>query len=312
MGIQLILLASLFVAVSNFFMRRSIDAGGSTKAYLMVQFFLICLVAILLNPVRTGNYAWSSSMAAFGFAGGLILALMMAFLGRSLQMGPAGLTFAVLNSSTVMPMVLMVALFGPAFGYIYTLWNGLGSLCVVAGLFWAGWETMRSGDKKSWAIFALGAFALHVLFLVFMQWRALCIHFPTSDSLLLSFGQKDPQNQWFMPMIFLAAALIQTCFYIFTEKRWPLRNEWVYGILGGLTNGIGTYFLIWATEVATPFQHAMLFPLFSVGIILLCSLWGQMLYRENVNWKANAFCVVGLLIGTLDWNTLLKYTHQLK
>ncbi len=306
LGIQLILIASLFVAGSNFCMRKSIDKGGSTKAFLMIQLFLVFLVAILLNPVRTGNFQWSSCMAGFGLAGGLILAAMMASLGRALETGPPGLTFAALNASTVMPMVLMVFLFGSPFGYIYTLWNGAGSLLVIIGLFWAGWQTRRWEQKANWALFITAAFFLHVIFLVFMQWRALFINFPGENGLFLSFDVDDAKSEWFMPMIFLAAAFIQFLIYCLTEKRLPKKREMIFGVLGGIANGIGTFFMIRATEVSTPFEHAMIFPIFAVTIIIVCNLWGQWLYKEKVNWLANALCVVGILIGTLDWQVLLK------
>jgi drug/metabolite transporter (DMT)-like permease len=304
LGIQLILVAALFISISNLCMRRSIDKGGTTKAFLVIQLSLVFLIAILLNPVRTGNYQWSSCMGAFGFAGGLILAAMMASLGRALETGPPGLTFAALNTSTVMPMILMVFFFGSPFGYIYTLWNGIGSLLVVLGLFWAGW--MRSEQKPNWTVFVTAAFFLHVIFLIFMQWRALFINFPGANGLFLSFDVDDAKSEWFMPMIFLAATLIQLGIFYTTEKRWPTRREISYGVLGGTANGIGTFFMIRATEASTPFEHAMIFPIFSVTIILICNLWGQWLYKEKVNWKANALCVLGLLIGTLDWRILLK------
>ena len=40
MGIQLMVFAAIFIAVSNLCMRRSIDAGGTSKAYLMIQLYL--------------------------------------------------------------------------------------------------------------------------------------------------------------------------------------------------------------------------------------------------------------------------------
>ncbi len=55
LGIQFILIAGVFVAASNLCMRRSIDAGGSSKGFLMVQLFWVFLIAILLNPVRSGE-----------------------------------------------------------------------------------------------------------------------------------------------------------------------------------------------------------------------------------------------------------------
>ncbi len=306
MGIQLMVIASLFVAASNYCMRRSIDSGGSSKAFLVIQLFLVFLVAILLNPVRTGEYAWSSCMAYFGLAGGVVLAVMMIFLGKALEKGPPGLTFAVLNASTVMPMILMVMLFGSPFGYMYTLTNGLGSLLVVAGLFWAGRAATRSEKKMQWASFVMGAFLLHVIFLVFMQWRALFINFPGENGLFLSFDVDDAKSQWFMPMVFCAAALIQIVVYLATQKRLPNRSETIYGILGGIANGVGTFFMIWSTEVSSPIEHAMIFPIFAITIILCCNLWGQWLYKEKVNWLANGCCLLGILVGTLDWKVLIN------
>jgi drug/metabolite transporter (DMT)-like permease len=302
MGIQLILVASLFVALSNYCMRRSIDAGGSSKGFLMIQLFLVFIVAILLNPVRSGDYHWSSCMAGFGIAGGVVLALMMASLGRSLELGPPGLTFAALNASTVMPIILMVLFFGASFGYKYTLWNGIGSILVVGGLFWAGWKTSQNTQKTNWVTFVTAAFFLHVLFLVFLSWRALFINYPGENGLFLSFDMDDAKSQWFMPTVFFVAFLFQLVVYLIAEKRIPKKGEFLYGILGGIANGVGTFFMIRATEVSTPIEHAIIYPLFAVTIIILCNMWGRWLYKEQVNWKANALCVLGILIGSIDWS----------
>lgn len=298
------ILASLFVASSNYCMRRSIDSGGSSKAFIMIQLSLVFLVAVLLNPVRTGEYQWSACMGAFGLAGGIVLAIMMICLGKSLENGPPGLTFAALNSSAVMPMILMVMFFGAPFGYFYSFFNGAGSVLVVLGLFWAGWGAKHTEKKMRWGAFVVGAFVLHTLFLILMQWRALFINFPGENGLFLNFDVQDAKSQWFMPSIFFAAAIIQIIYYISTQRRLPNRSEVAYGVLGGIANGIGTFFMIWSTEVSTPLEHAMIFPIFSVAVILSCNLWGQWIYKEKVNWLANSLCLAGILIGTLDWKVL--------
>ena len=63
--------------------------------------------------------------------------------------------------------------------------------------------------------------------------------------------------------------------------------------------------MIRSTEVATPLEHAIIFPLFAVSVMISCNLWGQLIYKEKVNWKAAGFCVLGVLVGTLDWDILL-------
>jgi hypothetical protein len=305
-GIQLMLLAGVLVAASNYFMRRSIDAGGSSKAFLMIQLSITFVVAILLNPVRAGDFTWSHSMGIFGFLSGLILAFMMICLGKAVESGPSALTFSMLNCSTVMPILCMVAFFGSGFGFIYNAYNAFGSLLVVIGLLWAGWETFKIGNLYKWLTFALGAFFLHIVFLVIMQWRALFIHFPSDRGLLLSFDEMTAQSQWFMPMVFLAAALVQWFVYLSAEKRKPLPAEMKNGVMGGIANGAGTFLMIRSTEVATSFEQAMIFPLFSVSTIIVCNLWGQWIYKERINWKASAFCVAGVLLGTVNWPSIFS------
>jgi hypothetical protein len=228
-------------------------------------------------------------MPLLGAAGGILFAMMMICLGKSLERGPPGLTFAALNSSAVMPMLLMVLFFGAPFGYVYSFSNGLGSLLVVVGLFWAGRSSKGSPKKLIWAAFIFAAFVFDSFYLMFLRWRALLIN------------TQNINSQWFMPSLFFTAALVLT----FIQNRRPNRHEVLYGILGGIVKGLGMFFLIWGAEVSTPFEHAMLFPIFSVTVILACNLWGQWLYKERVNWPANALCVFGLLIGSIDWKVLL-------
>ncbi|MCX6989890.1 MAG: hypothetical protein NTX49_02315 [Chlamydiae bacterium] len=306
LGIQLMVFAGACVAVSNYCMRKSVDAGGSAKAFLMVQLFLSFVVAILLNPVRSGDYSWSFSMGAFGLIAGLVLAFMMFSLGKAVESGPSSLSFAMLSSATVMPILFMVLLFGASFGFAYNMFNAVGSLLVVSGLLWAGWETFSQGDKRRWLLFAAIAFLLHAVFLVFMQWRALFIQFPGAEGLLFSFDEIAAKSQWFMPMVFFSASMVQIIVYVVRQKKWPTTTECVYGTLGGVANGVGTFLMIRSTEVSTTVEHAMIFPLFAVTVMLGCNLWGQIIYKEKVNWKATGFCVMGVLIGTLDWNVFLR------
>jgi hypothetical protein len=302
LGVELMLLAGACVALSNFCMRKSIDAGGSRKSFLVVQLFLTFVVAILLNPVRSGDYTWSPEMALFGLVGGVILSFMMYALGKSVETGPASLSFAMLSSATVMPILFMVLIFGASFGFEYNMFNAVGSLLVVAGLLWAGWETFSLGNKKMWLLFAAAAFFLHAVFLSFMQWRVLLIQSPFQEGLLLSFDARAAKSQWFMPMVFLSASTIQIIIYAVKEKRLPSSAELFFGSLGGLANGVGTFLMIRSTEVSTPLEHAMIFPFFAVSIMVGCNLWGQLVYKEKVNWKASFFCILGVLIGTMDWN----------
>lgn len=304
MGILFVIFAGSFTAFSNLCMRKSIDNGGTSKSFLMIQLSIAFLVAILLNPVRTGSYEWNMLIVSLGLLAGFILGFMMLSLGRALEKGPPGLTFAALSGATVMPGLLMAMIFGSGFGFEYRYWHALGSILVLGGLFWAGWGFAGMKDKNRWLLFSISAFSAHVLFLVMMQWRSLIINHAGGISSLLT--SSEAQSQWFMPMIYLAAALLQTIVFLKDEKRMPSLIEWGYGFLGGATNSLSTFFLIWATEVATGLENATIFPVFSVTIILLCNAWGQKLYQEKVNWKASQVCALGLFIGTVDWKAVMS------
>lgn len=304
MGILFAIFAAALASISNFCMRRSIDAGGSSKAYLVVQLSFSFLVMILLNPVRTGDYGWNNAAVGLGLIGGVIFGLLMWGLGKTLEKGPPGLSFAILNTSSVAPAIALALLFGAALGHPYTLSNAIGSAFVVIGLFWAGWTSEENPHKAIWIFYAVLIFAAHTLFLVFLQWWAMILKPGLPKTLLVPFHIEAENIQWFMPSIVFVGALFQWIVYFVKRHRMPKGAEVYYGILGGIANGACTFFLILAPQVASSWENAMIFPIFSVGIILICNAWAQAIYKEPVNWWANALCVIGLVIGTVAWQTL--------
>lgn len=161
-------------------------------------------------------------------------------------------------------------------------------------------------NRGRWLLFVALAFGFHVFYLVFLEWRALLLHLPDNAPLGFSLTPADLNCQWFMPMVFLAASAFQAINFYTTEKRRPNAGEVKNALFGGIANGLGAFLLIRATEVATSFEHAMLFPFFSVTLIVICNLWGKWLYSEKINWRANTCCIAGLLIGTIDWVGLIK------
>jgi hypothetical protein len=306
MAIFFVLLSGAFVALSNLMMRKSIDQGGTTKGFLVFMMMTACLSAVLLEPVRSGNYAFSFSVFVLGTVAGIVLVSMLFFLGKALEKGPPGFTFSLLSSSTVMPAILMAAFFGADFGFPYTFWHGLGSLLVVAGIFWAGRGTSGMQDRNQWILLCAAMFILHVVLLGLFQWRSLLLNFPHPEQITTLFPASEIQSVWFLPIMFFVAGLIQLVIFSVSEKRRLRSKEALFGILGGAINGTGTFFLVCATGAASPLENAIVFPLYSVAIIALSNLWGQKLYQERVNWKACQLCMFGIMIGMVDWKGLAQ------
>jgi len=297
MGLLFIGLAAIFAAMNNLLLRLSLDAGGTSKGYLAVQVMFSSFVMILLNPVCQHDFTWNSPVVLLGALGGLILGFFFWGLGKTMELGPPGLSIAILNASSLIPALLMFILFGAAFGHEFTLIHALAFVLVVAGIFWAGSTSEANPHRKLWIICALFMFALHSLFLAFLQWWAMILNPNLPATPLLPIRIYSPHVQWFMPAIFFVAGLFQWGMLAKNEHRLPSAQETKYGLLGGVLNGLCAFFLILAPQMAAPWENALLFPVYTVGILLVCNLWARKLYTEKVNWKATALCVLGLLIG---------------
>jgi len=304
MGILYAFFAAVLAATSNLLLRRSIDKGGSSRGYLVVQLSFSFLFMILLNPIRTMDLAPNLPSILLGLFGGLLLGGVMWSLGKSLEVGPPGLSLAIINTSSIMPAIMLVILFGAEYGHGYTIMNGCGSLLVVLGILWAGWTRDGNTNRKVWLIFVSAVFIFHTIYLVYLQWWAMVLSPDLPISRFLPFHMEPVHIAWFMPAIFFSAAIVQWMVYWSRESNWPKREEITYGLIGGVVNGMCAFFLILAPQVAETWENAMLFPIFSVGVILMCNLWAKLLYKEKVNWFANAICVSGLLVGTVAWNLI--------
>lgn len=301
MGILLVFIAAALCSASNFCMRKSLDRGGTTQAFLSMQMSFAFLAGVLLGPVRTGQFALSVPMLVLGIFAGLVYSFMISSLGKALERGPPGLTFSALSGATVMPAIVMAL----AFGYSYTIWHAIGSVFVLAGLFWAGRGLRGMQSFRAWIFFVSSMFLLHVCLLVVFQWRALLLNSPHPEEIVSWFTAEQIQSQWFMSLMYGTAMICQTYVFLTKERRKLQGAEVTNGIFGGLTNGLCTFFLIWATEVASGLENAVIYPIFSVMIILFSNMWSQKIYQESVNWRACQVCALGLLVATVDWKTVL-------
>ncbi|MBT3394652.1 MAG: hypothetical protein HN411_06065 [Waddliaceae bacterium] len=299
MSIFIVMFGGVCTAMANLCMRRSIDAGGSSRGFLMLQLPLSAVVAVLLNPVRMDNYTWNGTVAVLGLIGGVIIGAVLWALGKSLQRGPSGLTFAVFNSASVVPAIVMFVVFGAAFGHGYHWWNAIGSALVIVGLFCAVKHSRKHGVQISWMAFVATLFCLNVLFMSFLSWQALMLKGGIPYSALIPFHLNPNEAEWFMPMIFVAASIIHAIIYWKKTSKWPKPAEWVYAFLAGGLLGIGTYCLIESVQNAGTLEHAMIFPAYSVTIIAVCNIWGKLLYKEKIHWIAIGLAIVGIVIGVI-------------
>jgi hypothetical protein len=304
MGVLLALIAGMFLSLTNLTTRKGVDVGGSAKGYFVFQMASAFLFAILLGPVRAGDYSIPLSTALFGSFTGIVLSIMLFSLGRAVEKGPPGLTFAILNSATVMPGLAMALIFGASLGFIYNGWHALGSVLVLSGLFWAGKGLQGMKEMKFWLFFSGVMFFFHALILSLFQWRAMLMNLPHPGELVSFFTVDEIRSEWFTPFMFLSSGLVQLFIYLRSNPGKPKAGEILYGFTGGVFNLLCTVFIIAATVKASPIENAIIFPIYSVSAIILTNLWGQKLYEEKVNWIACQVCAIGLIVGTVDWKAV--------
>lgn len=299
-----VLFSSMLTAFANLIVRKSIDlknqgSGDPFLVYRLMGAGLVVGTFALLN----GGLNFNLLMISLGMIGGFFLSMLMWTIGRSVEKGPPALSFTCVAASAVFPPLFMALLFGEPFGHSYTLKNGLGMALVLAGLVWMGLEqwkkSERSPDTIKWLFWTLCAFGVNALYYILFQWRALMLKDDLPASALLPWHCDPANGDCFIIIMYITAACCQ--FFIpgkALANDFPVKHRILYGCLGGIINGISGFILIKATEMATvDAEKAIIFPLFCVGLIFSCNLWGKALYKEKVNWFANAACLVGIFIG---------------
>lgn len=296
MGIALALIAGFFNSLTNFCVKRGVDIGGTAKPFFLCQILASSLFALILGPFLKGEFTIQLYPALLGICAGLILYIMLFSLGQAVEKGAPGLTFATLNSATILPGILMAYLFGADYGFSIEIAHIIGLIFVIIGLFWGVLGIKQICEKNVWLAFALMVFLFHVFLLCLFQYRAMLIKVS---------GLEQFDTEWFTPFMFLTCSSIQIITYLYSDCRFPSRKEIIVGFAGGLTNLLCTLSLLLSVEKALPVENAIIFPVASVAGILLTNLWSQKLYSEQINWKASQLLVSGIIIGTINWNLIL-------
>lgn len=313
-ALLLVGLGSLLAASVNLTMRKNVDRGGTSQSYLVIYFIFSFLSCFIFNW-EMFQLDFKPAMFSVGLATGGFQFILMLILYRALKMGPPGLTFAFQNAGSVLPAVLLFFLFGPQFDFkmSFSIISGLG--LVLVGLFWAANPNLlkRSNpikstsnpqlwtfsNKKNWMLCVVLVFLIQGFIFSIIQWRCLLIDqlIPAHPLIFLKCSQAE--DVWFMPGFFTAAVVLNILLFLFTERRWFRLSEITLGSVGGFLNGVITFLLLVAAKYATGNEKPIIFPLFSISVIIICNLWGQRLYKEQINWKATSLCAAGIFIAAI-------------
>ncbi len=284
-------------ALNNYFYKKSTDSSTSPKAFLFTFYTVSLLSALVLNPSLFTD-AWDIIPFLVGGFAGLLNVVLMILISNALQTGSSGLTFAFQNASSIFPNLILFALFGSAFGFIVTPYQLVGMTLVLGGLFLGAGVTGKIKVSKRWIGYALGCFVVQALILTIFQWRCLLFCSVPQSHFLIPVAYPATADCCFMPGFFLIALVFASMLFLQSNDKLSA-NQIYYGSLSGVANGLSTFFLLLATTHATPMEKGIIFPLFAVGVIILCNLWGRWFYKEPINIPANAFLSGGIVVASL-------------
>lgn len=297
-AITMTALAASFASLTNFFFRKGSDYHASTNAYLFFYFLSSFLIAISLHP-QIFSMTWNPTITLIGGIAGLLNLGLLHVIFKALKHGPSGLTFAFQNAGSVFPNLILFGLFGPSFGFLVTYSQIAGMCLVLLGLYFGGKQSNGGnhvGLTGNWYKYAAACFLLQMLVFTLFQWRCL-LYCTTLPHILIPSKFAEAEDAWFLPGFFGLALLLQG-FLLWREKK-PRISEVVCGGCAGLANGTSSFFLLLAIQWAAPVEKGIVFPLFAVLVIIICSLWSKKLYGENINKTALSLCSLGIFVSSL-------------
>lgn len=301
MSILYVIFAACLAAGVNYCLRKNFEFQKSAQGYLVFYFVCSLGISFLLRDVELKSF--SPIMFSTGIVAGTLNFIMMLLVSYSLRLGPSGLTFAFQNSASVLPSLVLFFLFGSTFGFDLSIPMIIGFACIIGGLFLSAWmqkESMSTGREKflKWCLLVCLVFLIQSVILSLFQWRCLLLPEYTAQSSLVPWKCSMEEEAWFMPGFFLIPAILQALCFGIIERRKVGFHELFLGITGGILNGAATFFLLLATHDAGAHEKAILFPLFAVGVIFICNLWGKILYGEKIYWLGTALCFAGIFVSS--------------
>ncbi len=301
-----ILTSACFASISNLFFRKNLEKSATSRGFLALYFLASLLLCIFFNrAILTAPF--SPVIAIVGASTALLFFSMLSLTAKAFQIGPPGLTLTFQNASCIFPGLLLCTLFGRDYGFSMTPGLIAGLVMILTGLYLSSRSHGKSDDKavqnptfKKWLLCVIGVLVLQGLVLTIFQWRVLLFNCsPEHSHWLLPWSCREQDDIWFIPAFFLVPTLLQLFLFWKTEKRKFSKAETAYGISSGIFNCFCTVLLLFSTKVEGSLKKEMLFPLFTVTVILICNLWGWKLYHEKVNWLGVSLCVLGVLVGLI-------------
>ena len=266
-----LVLAALSSAVLTLVLKLFRDPKGNRYGLILGNYLTCMLIAFLQLPekgqlLRVSTATWLMSLLA-----GLLFVAGLVLMQSSVARNGATLTSAFSKLGLIVPLLLSFAFFGevPTWLQLLGLCLALGAILLIYG------KDKRETDIVSASEKTKGQLALLLLTLLAVG---------CSESMAKIFarlGNQDENSCYFF-YLFLTAACLTFLFSLKEKKKSgkALRpGELAAGILAGIPNFFSSYFLL---KALLTLPATLVYPVFSVGSLLLVMAAGVLLFREKL------------------------------
>lgn len=279
-----ILASTLIFIVFKLFQRFKID----TTQAIVVNYFIACIVGLIAydSPISISEITSSKWFLGAVFLGVLFISI---FIVMAITVQKNGVSVASVASkmSVVIPVIFGIYVYNESTGFQKLI----GILLALAAVYLA---SIKAGSKIN--------FKKNLLFPILLFLGSGVID--TSIKYLETTYVPENGIPIFSATIFGCAALIG----VLTLIAKQLKGEFKFqpkSLLGGITLGVinysSIYFLLKALDHET-FESSTLFTVNNVGIVMLSTLTGLILFGEKLsakNWIGIVLAIVSIILVTL-------------
>ncbi|MGG5487392.1 EamA family transporter [Gaetbulibacter sp. PBL-D1] len=279
-----ILASTLIFIVFKLFQRFKID----TTQAIVVNYFIACIVGLIAydSPISISEITSSKWFLGAVFLGILFISI---FIVMAITVQKNGVSVASVASkmSVVIPVIFGIYVYNESTG----LQKLIGILLALAAVYLA---SIKTGSKIN--------FKKNLLFPILLFLGSGIID--TSIKYLETTYVPENGIPIFSATIFGCAALIGVLTLIAKQFKGEFKFQ-PKSLLGGITLGIinysSIYFLLKALDHET-FESSTLFTVNNVGIVMLSTLTGLILFGEKLsakNWIGIVLAIVSIILVTL-------------
>ena len=281
-----LVLAALSSAVLTLVLKLFREAEGNRYGLILGNYLTCMLIAFLQLPAKSQLLKASPSTWLMSLIGGFLFVAGLVLMQSSVSQNGATLTSAFSKLGLIVPLLLSFIFFQeiPSWLQLLGLGLALGAILMIYGKDEGDSEASPAPENTKSRL----ALLLFTLLAV-----------GSSESMAKIFARlgNQAENSCYFFYLFLTAACLTFLLSRLEKKKngKALRpRELAAGILAGIPNYFSSYFLL---KALLTLPAALVYPVFSVGSLLLVMAAGVLLFREKLGRRQ--FWGLLLILGAL-------------